>query len=298
MAGRVSRVRPPRPASVSATNGFPFSQQSVSQSSSSGWLAASLIESNVWSSPPSPLMDLNMPVPRSRFIQVPHVRQLCNWDCGLACVLMVLKMLGVEGCDLKYLSQLCQTTSIWTVDLAHLLRHFKVDVAFLTVTIGANPNFAIETFYKENMEEDGERVNMLFEKAPQVGIRVQWRSITGEELSLLILSGGFLAIALVDKRKLSHPWLDELCLADCCGLNTGYTGHYVVICGYDMDADEFEIRDPASSSTSGRISLDALDEARKSFGTDEDLLLIYLNKFERDTPAIGRLSLNCAEKVL
>jgi hypothetical protein len=42
--------------------------------------------------------------------QVPHVRQLCNWDCGLACVLMVLKVLGVEGCDIKYLSQLCQTT--------------------------------------------------------------------------------------------------------------------------------------------------------------------------------------------
>jgi hypothetical protein len=173
VAGRVSRVRPPRPVSESAANGFSFSQQSVTQSSSNGWLAASLIESNVWSSPPSPLMDLSMPVPRSRSIQVPHVRQLCNWDCGLACVLMVLKVLGVEGCDLKYLSQLCQTTSIWTVDLAHLLRHFKVEVAFLTVTIGANPNFAIETFYKENMQEDGERVNMLFEKAPQVGIRVQ-----------------------------------------------------------------------------------------------------------------------------
>lgn len=57
---------------------------------------------------------------------------------------------------------------------------------------------------QENMEEDGERVNMLFEKASQVGIRVQWRSITGEELSLLILSGGFLAIALVDKRKLRY----------------------------------------------------------------------------------------------
>lgn len=24
-------------------------------------------------------------------------------------------------------------------------------------------------------------------------------------------------------------------------------GHYVVICGYDMDTDEFEIRDPASA---------------------------------------------------
>lgn len=26
-----------------------------------------------------------------------------------------------------------------------------------------------------------------------------------------------------------------------------FIGHYVVICGYDTDADEFEIRDPASS---------------------------------------------------
>lgn len=28
---------------------------------------------------------------------------------------------------------------------------------------------------------------------------------------------------------------------------TSFIGHYVVICGYDTDADEFEIRDPASS---------------------------------------------------
>lgn len=71
VAGRVSRVRPPRPASES-TGFSSLSQQQIltQQSSSKGWLAASLIESNVWSSPPSPLMDLNMPVPRSRSIQV------------------------------------------------------------------------------------------------------------------------------------------------------------------------------------------------------------------------------------
>nr|PNR30340.1 hypothetical protein PHYPA_026656 [Physcomitrium patens] len=268
VAGRTSsRVRPPRPALESSK--FSYSSQGVSQSSSCGWVASSLIGSNVCITPSTPLMDLSLPVPRSRSIQ---------------------------GCDLKYLSQLCQTTSIWTVDLAHLLRHFKVDVVFLTVTIGANPSFAVETFYQTNMEEDGERVNMLFAKAPQVGIRVQWRSITGEELSLLILSGGFLAIILVDKRKLSHPWLDEICLADCCGLNTGYTGHYVVICGYDMDSDEFEIQDPASGS--GRISLDALDEARRAFGTDEDILLISLNQTKRDSLPLGRRTLNCSQKTL
>jgi hypothetical protein len=26
-----------------------------------------------------------------------------------------------------------------------------------------------------------------------------------------------------------------------------FLGHYILICGYDADADEFEIRDPASS---------------------------------------------------
>ena len=26
-----------------------------------------------------------------------------------------------------------------------------------------------------------------------------------------------------------------------------FSGHYIVICGYDVDTNEFEIRDPASS---------------------------------------------------
>ncbi|KAG6553484.1 hypothetical protein Mapa_004396 [Marchantia paleacea] len=278
VAGRPSHPILPRPSSCNKSIWC-----NCNKKMSNGWVAASLLDCNAWNSSPSPLIDYSVPLPRSHYIQVPHVRQMCDWDCGLACVLMVLRALRIDGHDLKSLSSLCRTTSIWTVDLAHLLRHFAVNVAFLTVTIGANPNFAVETFYKENMEEDGARVNKLFEKAAQVGIQIQLRSISGDELCMLILSGRYLAIALVDKRKLSHPWLDEICLGDCCGLNTGYTGHYVVICGYDIDTDEFEIRDPASSSGSGRISLDALEEARKSFGTDEDILFISLDNFEGES---------------
>lgn len=267
-----------------------------SRMENSGWVAASLLESYTWDSSYSPLIDSSIDVPRSRFVEVPHVRQLWTWDCGLACVLMVLKALGIEDCDMESLAKLCSTTSIWTVDLAHLLRRFSINVSFLTVTIGANPNFARETFYKEHMAEDGERVNGLFEKAPQAGIQIQWRSISGEELSMLILSGNYIAIALVDKYKLSQPWLEELCLSDCCGVSSGYTGHYVVICGYDMDTNEFEIRDPASSRESERISLWCLDEARKSFGTDEDILLISFDKFDRETRA--KFSVNCMNKEL
>lgn len=63
------------------------------------------------------------------------------------------------------------------------------------------------------------------------------------------------------------------------GLNgdtSGYAGHYIVICGYDAGTDEFEIRDPATSRKHERMSSRCLEEARKSFGTDEDLLLVSL----------------------
>lgn len=37
--------------------------------------------------------------------------------------------------------------SIWTVDLAHLMRRFGLDVWFYTVTLGPNPQYAHESFY-------------------------------------------------------------------------------------------------------------------------------------------------------
>ncbi|KAL8093537.1 hypothetical protein AgCh_035421 [Apium graveolens] len=69
-------------------------------------------------------------------------------------------------------------------------------------------------------------------------------------------------------KKLVQRYADLFC--------TG--GHYVVICGYDAAKDEFEIRDPASSRKHERITSKCLEEARKSFGTDEDLLLVSLAK--------------------
>eukprot|EP00894_Picocystis_sp_ML_P001507 jgi/Pico_ML_1/52024/g2799.t1 len=74
---------------------------------------------------------------------------------------------------------MCRTTSIWTVDLAHLLNNFGLEVYFFTITLGANPEFFSENFYKDNMEEDRGRVETLFHLAPEQGIRVQRRSTAG-----------------------------------------------------------------------------------------------------------------------
>ncbi|PSS34513.1 hypothetical protein CEY00_Acc01613 [Actinidia chinensis var. chinensis] len=217
-------------------------------------------------------------LPCSHFVEVPLINQQHTWDCGLACVLMVLRTLGINNCDIQELEELCYTTSIWTVDLAHLLQKFSVRFSYFTVTLGANPNFSVETFYKEQLPNDLMRVDMLFDKALEAGINIQCRSIGGEEISLLILSGKYIAIALVDQYKLSQSWLEGACVSGFYSGSSGYTGHYIVICGYDAVTDEFEIRDPASSWKHEKVTLKRLEEARKSFGTDEDLLLISLEK--------------------
>ncbi|KAG4995351.1 hypothetical protein GLYMA_11G225300v4 [Glycine max] len=214
----------------------------------------------------------------SHFIEVPHINQIYTWDCGLACVLMVLKTIGVNNCDIQTLAELCCTTSIWTVDLAYLLQRFAVAFSYFTVTFGANPNYSIESFYKEELPNDLVRVDLLFQKAVEAGIDIQCRSISEEEISILILSGKYIAIVLVDHNKLSHVLQEDVPMPGLFSNNPGYTGHYVLICGYDAGADMFEIRDPASSKKHKRISSKSLEEARNTFGTDEDLLLISLEK--------------------
>ncbi|XP_015070393.1 uncharacterized protein LOC107014811 isoform X2 [Solanum pennellii] len=122
----------------------------------------------------------------SYFVDVPHINQLHSWDCGLACVLMVLRFLGIKDGNMQELEEFCCTTSIWTVDLAYLLKKFSVSFSYFTVTLGANPSFSVETFYKEQLPNDLVRVDMLFQKARDAGISIEekelWRTPLGNEV--------------------------------------------------------------------------------------------------------------------
>ncbi|KAB2596199.1 protein GUCD1 [Pyrus ussuriensis x Pyrus communis] len=213
------------------------------------------------------------PLPCSHFVEVPHINQQDSWDCGLACVLMVFRTLGIDNCDIQTLAELCHTNSIWTVDLAFLLQKFSISFSYYTVTFGANPNYSGETFYKEQLPNDLERVDNLFQKALEAGINIQRRSISREEICFSILSGKYIAIVLVDQYKLSRSSPDDVFVSDYCVSNSGYTGHYVVICGYDTTADEFEIRDPACSRYYLHCKFFSFPFF---FGKEEENLLPYL----------------------
>ncbi|KAK3413634.1 hypothetical protein EUGRSUZ_I02190 [Eucalyptus grandis] len=187
---------------------------------------------------------------------------------------MALRTIGIETIDA--LADLCCTNNIWTVDLAYLLQKFSVKFSYYTVTLGANPGYLDEIFYKDQLPTDVVRVNKLFCEVIEIGISTRCRLISEEQISLLILSGKYVAIALVDQHKLSRSWVEDVCVFGLGDSGPGYTGHYIVICGYEADEDEFEMRDPASSRKQDKVTSRCLGEARKSFGTDEDILLISL----------------------
>ncbi|KAK3230981.1 hypothetical protein Dsin_002862 [Dipteronia sinensis] len=230
-----------------------------------------------WSSSNGKCRDAVLPC--AHFVEVPHINQLFTWDCGLACVSMVLRTFGINSYNIQGLADLCCTTSIWTVDLAYLLQKFNIRFSYFTVTFGANPNYSVETFYKEQLPNDLVRVDMLFQKARGAGINIEFnrwnRNFSNDIIRKLYCN-------CVSRPIQIKSILDgDVIIPGFYGNDSGYTGHYVVICGYDVDADEFEIRDPASSRIHERVSSKRLEEARKSFGTDEDILLISLDKNEK-----------------
>lgn len=223
---------------------------------------------------------------------IQHVAQRFQWDCGLACALMVLRAINNnEIITLTTLQTIIGTTSIWTIDLAHCLQRCGVTHQIFTTTcIGANPQHANERFYANQINQDVERVNRLFRDAHKSNIQIINTSLAADQLQSIISSSKFLVIALVDKGilisrrhrlhgmtvvketlKMTSPVIN--------GHHPSYTGHYIVLYGFDPVQKEYFVKDPADICLE-RISVDDLEAARKAYGTDEDLLLIPVTKNE------------------
>ena len=180
-------------------------------------------------------------------LSVRHVHQMHAWDCGLACAWMILRSIDdvmlngeetytfrnhqdssstavanlggilppplrttTDALAMSHLAKLVATSSVWTIDIAHVLAKFKLPVVFTTTTIGVHPGYGGEPFYRGNMHEDAKRVERLFDDAQRVGIRVVRRSLSKHDLANAILGRGaakgvrHILIVLCDKRALRY----------------------------------------------------------------------------------------------
>ncbi|XP_072044644.1 protein GUCD1-like [Amphiura filiformis] len=222
-------------------------------------------------------------------INVPHMRQETSWDCGLASTKMVLRFLNIEyDGEEDNFDQICQElgirTGAWTIDLAYIVNKYKIKHYFCTQTLGVDPSYQNVGFYTEVMSFSSEekRVNDLFSCAEKENVQVQKRGVSKEEI-LKHLATGNPIIMLIDASILRCTqcyYLPPLCmgngcLAVCCNTRNSYQGHFIVLCGYDMSTEQYHYKNPSNMQELCSCTFTNLEEARKSHGTDEDILYIY-----------------------
>ncbi|XP_059611942.1 protein GUCD1 [Phlebotomus argentipes] len=206
-----------------------------------------------------------------------HYRQCYDWDCGLSCILMILpdekRRFFAEN-----FSQVCSEegfgNSTWTIDLCYVLKRFGVRHKYLTSTIGVNVGYSQHCYYDKILHKDSERVTHRFRSAQDQGIVLEERQITSDALIRhLALNGP--AILLTNASLLPCDICKSNKLRLCLPWKTSFKGHYIVVCGYILTLRKFFFRNPAMKDHLCMTSFANLHEARTSYGTDDDVILIY-----------------------
>ncbi|ESN98538.1 hypothetical protein HELRODRAFT_185838 [Helobdella robusta] len=210
-------------------------------------------------------------------IKIHHVRQHSNWDCGLACVQMILKTYDKNIDNFKSVCvRLNLKTSIWTIDLAYILQYYHIAHKFMTITLGVDEAYSKKSFYKDNYDEDSARVEAMFNNAGEAGVNITECSVGMDEIVKHLKSNRPI-IVLIDWNIVK--WTSSLPLKCQCFGNvmkkvTSYQGHYILLNGYNEKKKSIYYHNPEKSDVVHNIRLDVLEKARKAHGTDEDIIFI------------------------
>eukprot|EP00096_Caligus_rogercresseyi_P005424 TRINITY_DN2084_c0_g1_i1.p1 TRINITY_DN2084_c0_g1~~TRINITY_DN2084_c0_g1_i1.p1 ORF type:complete len:224 (-),score=58.86 TRINITY_DN2084_c0_g1_i1:1224-1895(-) len=213
-------------------------------------------------------------IPNAVHEPCPHYRQTSFWDCGISCFIMIL---GEK--DRRWIlrdhniAKLCAdegfAQSTWTIDLCYLLKKFRIPFLYTTITKGVDPSYAEEAYYNKVLQKDTERVIRRFDEAENNCICIQERSVALSEILTHLASAGPI-IALVNANVLKSPSsiIDEI----------NYQGHYVLLVGYDLSKKIIHYQDPSFKQNASCAPFAIFERARKSYGTDEDIVFIYSKK--------------------
>ncbi|KAJ0173375.1 hypothetical protein K1T71_011551 [Dendrolimus kikuchii] len=147
---------------------------------------------------------------------------------------------------LRNLSCVCQEEgfgqSTWTIDLCYLLKRYKIQHCMYTTMIGVNEDYRRQGYY-----------NKIINMGPVI----------------TLVDAGLLVCDLCKHNKLKAEF--RRCFGG------GYTGHYVLLVGYNIRNNKILYRDPALPARLCAVSPFRLKQARLATGTDEDVIFVFNN---------------------
>ncbi|XP_060532939.1 protein GUCD1 isoform X2 [Cylas formicarius] len=218
--------------------------------------------------------------PEKIHIQLCHYKQKSNWDCGISCVLMVLPRKH-RAHLIKNFSYICKSEgfnrSTWTIDLCYLLKRYQVGHVFYTITIGVHEGYRGNSFYHHILTKDEARVNTKFQQAKDNDIAVRNSSVSILHILEHLINGPVIVLTNAKLLYCDICKLNKISneLRKCLPWPAPYQGHYVVICGYDVTTGKVFYRNPSFGDHVCSMSIRNLEQARKSYGTDEDIIFVY-----------------------
>ncbi|KAI4455101.1 guanylyl cyclase domain containing protein 1 gucd1 [Holotrichia oblita] len=220
--------------------------------------------------------------PDSLQIALYHHKQRFNWDCGVSCVLMILPHEARLNFQNNF-NEICKeegfNKSTWTIDLCYLLYRFDIKHKFYTTTLGVHPGYRGNSFYQNVLTKDEKRVNKKFERAKTLGLKIHKASVSANFIIGHLKDGPVILLTNAKLLNCERCKLNKISteLRKCLPWPVPYQGHYIVICGYNSIMQKIYYRNPSFHNRLCTMSLETFEEARKSYGTDEDVILIYNN---------------------
>uniref|UniRef100_A0A7S3FZJ0 Guanylyl cyclase n=1 Tax=Palpitomonas bilix TaxID=652834 RepID=A0A7S3FZJ0_9EUKA len=210
-------------------------------------------------------------IPRAvveKYEDVEHVHQMFDWDCGVACVCMLLMHFGVKDWPRWKLAAACGTESVWTSDLAILLERFSIPYKYYTVLAGVDRSHERKVFYKKEFSTDEMRVQQFFAKKRE---NVYVKQLKVDELKALCLHRGNMVILLVDAMRMTRA---RSALCSCV-----FLGHFILLIDYNEEEECFYAKDPGKRSPGlVRLHYTDVDRCRLANGTDEDMIVVNVKE--------------------
>lgn len=200
--------------------------------------------------------------------EVPFYKQESRFDCGPTALKMVLDYLGGSNSKEEIFNLVDSDKSgvTWTVGIAKTAAQLGFKAEFYTTSLGFNPkNYELD-FYKKNTDgasSNESKLELLKRDAVKFGVKLEEKGLNLKEI-ISKINQDCIPIILLDWSKV---------------LNTDkFVGHFVPIVGYDSENIYVHNQGNLNPAAYLPIKRGLFEEARKSNGTDEDIVFIHRKK--------------------
>ncbi|KAK8795069.1 hypothetical protein WA588_003920 [Blastocystis sp. NMH] len=206
-----------------------------------------------------------------------HFVQQAPYDCGPACCWMILKwanrLFMNDDYDYNDFLQSIGTNienGIWTIELVKVLKDYSFRCVFCTTNINpSSSQYDSLAFYRnDDLGTELLRVNNLFNSVSCDYVHIFNGKVTLDTIRDFLLFNSNGVILLLTDYAVLYP------SRRCCIIRE-FSGHYIVLLGYNPHRKAFKVADPMRYFHH-YIRDTVIEAARSADGTDNDIVFLNL----------------------